>query len=151
MTVFSSANFETKTNCTPTNNTVCRCKTGYRCKDDTCSKCVPIPTPTPIRTTLPPATTGEPLLPGTVNRNMRHWNSSIHFNTFARDCILIHTNIYFELNAATEESINSFRVCWTSSRQFVGCGRKCGRLWTRCNSDSIRFVKAERPKINKMV
>ncbi|XP_013868036.1 tumor necrosis factor receptor superfamily member 6 [Austrofundulus limnaeus] len=61
-------NFETKTNCTSTSNTVCRCKTGFKCKDKSCSKCVPIPTPTPIRTTLPPATTAISRAPVKPNK-----------------------------------------------------------------------------------
>ncbi|XP_023282199.1 tumor necrosis factor receptor superfamily member 6-like [Seriola lalandi dorsalis] len=49
------SNMEYKSRCNATHNAVCRCKDGYRCEDQSCTQCVPMPeTTTP---TLPPSTT----------------------------------------------------------------------------------------------
>ncbi|XP_077951096.1 tumor necrosis factor receptor superfamily member 5 isoform X2 [Gasterosteus aculeatus] len=44
--------------CSSTRNAVCRCEAGYRCQDDPCKQCVPIPSTTTTKPTLPPSTTG---------------------------------------------------------------------------------------------
>ncbi|KAM8870393.1 tumor necrosis factor receptor superfamily member 1B isoform 2-T4 [Spinachia spinachia] len=51
----NKSNMEYYSPCSTTRNAVCRCKAGYRCRDDLCKQCVPIPSTKP---TLPPPTTG---------------------------------------------------------------------------------------------
>ncbi|XP_008429870.2 tumor necrosis factor receptor superfamily member 6 [Poecilia reticulata] len=53
--VCKKANFEVASNCTPTQNTVCKCRAGYRCTDGSCTFCEPVPTTT--QPTTPPSTT----------------------------------------------------------------------------------------------
>ncbi|XP_068591183.1 uncharacterized protein [Cebidichthys violaceus] len=48
-------NMEYSSPCSTTHNAVCRCKADYRCKDNSCKKCEPIPTTT--KPTLSPSTT----------------------------------------------------------------------------------------------
>ncbi|KAG7474389.1 hypothetical protein JOB18_007952 [Solea senegalensis] len=50
-------NMEYKSHCNATHNAVCRCKAGYKCRDQQCTQCLPIPT----TTTLPPSTTASTL------------------------------------------------------------------------------------------
>ncbi|XP_027868595.1 tumor necrosis factor receptor superfamily member 6 isoform X1 [Xiphophorus couchianus] len=54
--VCKKANFEIVSNCTRTQNTVCKCRVGYRCKDASCTFCEPAPTTTKP-TPPPPSTT----------------------------------------------------------------------------------------------
>ncbi|XP_031155481.1 CD27 antigen isoform X2 [Sander lucioperca] len=49
-------NMEYISHCNVTHNAVCRCKDGYRCTDQSCKQCVPIPSFT-TKPTLPPSTT----------------------------------------------------------------------------------------------
>ncbi|XP_008290915.1 CD27 antigen [Stegastes partitus] len=53
-------NMEVKQNCSSTHNTVCTCRAGYRCRDDSCSMCVLIPTTTPTTTPTAKATEAPP-------------------------------------------------------------------------------------------
>ncbi|XP_032374695.1 tumor necrosis factor receptor superfamily member 26 isoform X2 [Etheostoma spectabile] len=39
-------NMEYSSHCNATHNAVCRCKAGYRCKEQSCKQCEPIPDPT---------------------------------------------------------------------------------------------------------
>ncbi|XP_031708688.1 CD27 antigen [Anarrhichthys ocellatus] len=55
-------NMEYSSPCTTTHNAVCRCKADYRCKDDSCRQCVPIPSTT-TKSTLPPSTLPPSTLP----------------------------------------------------------------------------------------
>ena len=52
-----TANMRFKSNCSSTKNAECICKTGYSCKDNPCTLCVPIPATT--KPTLPPSTTSK--------------------------------------------------------------------------------------------
>ncbi|XP_028436847.1 tumor necrosis factor receptor superfamily member 6 isoform X1 [Perca flavescens] len=54
-------NMEYISHCNVTHNAVCRCKDGYKCKDQSCKQCVPI-SPFTTKPTLPPSTTA--LKPG---------------------------------------------------------------------------------------
>ncbi|XP_060905317.1 tumor necrosis factor receptor superfamily member 11B [Labrus mixtus] len=56
-TVCKEANIEYKSQCNSTHDAVCRCKAGYRCKDQPCTKCEQIPTTTIANTLHPPSTT----------------------------------------------------------------------------------------------
>ncbi|KAI3361142.1 hypothetical protein L3Q82_013338 [Scortum barcoo] len=47
-------NMEYESQCNGTHNAVCRCKAGYRCNDQPCKECVPIP---PTTTSTPPPST----------------------------------------------------------------------------------------------
>ncbi|XP_034409772.1 tumor necrosis factor receptor superfamily member 6 [Cyclopterus lumpus] len=47
---------EYRLHCNATHNAVCGCKANYRCKDQSCEQCVPIPSTT-TKSTLPPSTT----------------------------------------------------------------------------------------------
>ncbi|XP_043972837.1 CD27 antigen [Gambusia affinis] len=49
-------NFEVVSNCTRTQNTVCKCRAGYRCKDASCTFCDPVPTTTQPTPPPPPST-----------------------------------------------------------------------------------------------
>ncbi|XP_026173352.1 CD27 antigen [Mastacembelus armatus] len=51
----NKTNMEYKSQCNRTHNAVCRCKNGYRCKDQPCTQCVPLP-----------ATTKPTILPSTI-------------------------------------------------------------------------------------
>ncbi|KAM9353489.1 tumor necrosis factor receptor superfamily member 4 [Symphorus nematophorus] len=51
----NGANSEFKSRCNATHDAVCRCRTGYECKDQSCKDCVPIQSTT--KPTLPPSTT----------------------------------------------------------------------------------------------
>ncbi|XP_023119552.3 tumor necrosis factor receptor superfamily member 6 [Amphiprion ocellaris] len=52
-------NMEVKTRCNSTQDTVCSCLPGYRCTDEPCSMCVPIPTAADP-TEAPPTTASTP-------------------------------------------------------------------------------------------
>nr|XP_019948209.1 PREDICTED: CD27 antigen [Paralichthys olivaceus] len=51
----NKSNMEYKSRCKTDQNAVCRCKAGYRCRDPSCTQCVPKPPTT--KSTLPPSTT----------------------------------------------------------------------------------------------
>ncbi|KAM6995171.1 uncharacterized protein LKV04_007406 [Tautogolabrus adspersus] len=61
--IFFTATLEYKSRCNSTHNAVCRCKAGYRCKDQPCKECVQIPTTTIASTLYPPSTTTAKLYP----------------------------------------------------------------------------------------
>ncbi|XP_056301148.1 uncharacterized protein cd27 isoform X2 [Pseudoliparis swirei] len=48
-------NMEYRLHCNATHNAVCTCKANYRCKDQSCEQCVPIPSTT-TKSTFPPST-----------------------------------------------------------------------------------------------
>ncbi|XP_017270959.1 CD27 antigen [Kryptolebias marmoratus] len=59
-------NFVTESSCNSTSNTVCKCKAGYKFKDESRTKCVPIPTTT--KPTSPPGTTATSRAPAKPNK-----------------------------------------------------------------------------------
>lgn len=52
--VVFTANMEYKSQCNATQNAVCRCKAGYRCNDQSCTKCETDTTALPASTTSKP-------------------------------------------------------------------------------------------------
>ncbi|XP_028325622.1 CD27 antigen isoform X1 [Gouania willdenowi] len=57
----SNPNMELKKNCSVTENTVCGCEAGYRCKDQPCTVCVKIPSSTPPPSTTAFSSESEPI------------------------------------------------------------------------------------------
>ncbi|XP_041843106.1 tumor necrosis factor receptor superfamily member 23 [Melanotaenia boesemani] len=48
---------ELKSSCNATHNTQCKCKAGFKCSDESCTNCEPMPTT--IKPILPPSTTAS--------------------------------------------------------------------------------------------
>ncbi|XP_028325623.1 CD27 antigen isoform X2 [Gouania willdenowi] len=63
----SNPNMELKKNCSVTENTVCGCEAGYRCKDQPCTVCVKIPSSTPPPSTTAFSSESEPIGGGQGN------------------------------------------------------------------------------------
>ncbi|MED6244503.1 hypothetical protein ATANTOWER_013658 [Ataeniobius toweri] len=68
-----AANFEIASSCKTTHNTVCKCRAGHRCKDVSCTKCVPIPTT--VKPTLPRTTTVKVGSTSTTSTTKTTYNS----------------------------------------------------------------------------
>ncbi|XP_074540344.1 tumor necrosis factor receptor superfamily member 6 [Halichoeres trimaculatus] len=59
------SNMEYESRCDSIHNAVCKCKAGYRCRDQSCAECVQISTTTTDALPSPPATTVSSTLPQT--------------------------------------------------------------------------------------
>ncbi|XP_034730242.1 CD27 antigen isoform X2 [Etheostoma cragini] len=93
-------NMEYSSHCNATHNAVCRCKAGYRCKDQSCKQCVPtVPIlPFTTKSTLPPSTTalkprayhtGIALVVVTKIKPFLHWIKAKHSYLLAKEAVLV--------------------------------------------------------------
>ncbi|XP_053182471.1 tumor necrosis factor receptor superfamily member 6 [Scomber japonicus] len=66
----NKSNMEYKTSCSVTRNAVCRCKAGFRCSDQQCTECIPVPTTKPTTAFKPFASTPRMAPPSSVKDSM---------------------------------------------------------------------------------